>query len=622
MCGIAGFYSSAKHSFSGDTLGKMTNILSHRGPDAEGFYFDEYIGLGHRRLSIIDLSAEANQPLYSQNEQYVIIYNGEVYNYKEIATEIQKFHNTNFHFKTTSDTEIILEAFSIWKEKFVKMLNGMYAIAIYDKLNHDLFLFRDRMGKKPLYYHWSNNTLLFASEIKSLLTTNYFSTEIDNPSVSEYFNLGFVPSPNTIYKNIKQLEAASYMKITAAGSETTSYWSLEETITQNKVLNEQEALSGLEGLLKNSVKLQLQSDVPYGVFLSGGVDSSLITALACQVSDTQISTFSIGFYEDEFNESAYAKKIANHLRTRHHEFIVTQSDAAAVFDDVTKYYDMPFGDASAIPTMLVSQLAKKHVTVCLSGEGSDELFHGYGAYLWAERLNRKTIRTFRHSFHNILNAGKNNRLKRISYLFDYDDPSNIRSHIFSQEQYYFSAKELSQLIINAPPYLPRLQQEQSPTKRILTAAEEQAFFDLKYYLQDDLLAKVDRASMRFSLETRVPYLDYKLIEFASNISPELKYKNRIGKYILKQLLYKHIPKEYFNRPKQGFAMPLKKWLKKDFKYLIDDYLSEELVKKHKLLNYEIVNNIKKRFFAGEDYLYNRIWQLIIFNKWLKETSKQ
>lgn len=620
MCGITGFYSN---KYNESDLIKMTQTLLHRGPDANKVYFDEInnIGLGHTRLSILDLSDNANQPMVSHNGRYVMVYNGEVYNYRDIAAELKQIHQIDF--KTSSDSEVILEAFSHYGVSFVQKLNGMFAIAIYDKQLKELFLIRDRIGIKPLYYYKQGNDVMFASEIKAIKAVTS-KLEINHDAVQLFLHLGFIPAPLSIYENLHKLESGHYLKITELTIEKMQYWSTVDAVSDKLITSEKEAMVKFSDLLSSSIQYQLKSDVPFGVFLSGGIDSSLITAQASSISSVPINTFSIGFTENKFNESEYAKKVANHFNTNHHEFIVSQKDALDLMDELTTVYDEPFADSSAIPTMLVSKLAKQQVSVCLSGEGGDELFLGYGAYQWAKRLNNPLIKTFRKPISTLL-ANSTARYKRHANYFNYPNQQLLNSHILSQEQYFFTLDEINSLtttkfkqqIKSQPELLINLDKKLEGLKRTINPMEKQALFDLNLYLQDDLLTKVDRASMRYSLETRVPYLDHRIIEFAINLSPELKYKNGTTKYLLKEILYQYIPKQLFDRPKQGFTIPLSKWLKTDLNYLITDYLNASIINKHGVVNYQEVEQLKKRYFLGEDYLYNRIWLLIILHKFLE-----
>lgn len=615
MCGISGFYSLSK-KISGQDLKHMTLALLHRGPDADGFFVNEdsTVGLGHRRLSIIDLSAAANQPMCSHSGRYVMVFNGEVYNFNEIKKQLK------ITTQTASDTEVIIEAFEKMGTDFVHLLNGMFAITIYDKLQNKLYLFRDRLGVKPLYYFLHENNFAFGSEIKSLLQADYISrhTALNKNVVATFLYAGYVPEPYTFYQHIFRLPAGSYAVATGDSFTITSYWKPEEKISPVTCTDFSAAKETLKNLLISSVRYRMISDVPFGTFLSGGIDSSVVTAIAQNISATPVNTFSIGFKEARYNESEFARKVATHLGTKHHEFIVTETDALNLIERMMDAYDEPYADSSAIPTMLVSKLARQHVTMTLSGDGGDELFMGYGAYQWAKRLQYPLVQQFRGPLSASLRL-LGNRYKRIAGVFDYSNPARVKSHIFSQEQYFFSEKELAVLLHKNLPH-DILFNEQFSVFRQLSAAEEQALFDMKYYLKDDLLVKTDIATMQFSLENRTPFLDYRIVEFALNLSENLKNHHGTAKYLLKEVLYDFVPEEFFNRPKWGFSIPLSKWLKTDLHYLIEKYLNEEIVRSYGVVHFAEVNLLLQRFRKGEDFVYNRIWALILLHRWLHKHS--
>jgi asparagine synthase (glutamine-hydrolysing) len=636
MCGIAGFLSFNDY-FKEEDIQLMTDRIAHRGPDASGKFYDGTCGLGHRRLSIIDLSDRANQPMHSANDRYVIAYNGEVYNFQQIGAQLKESNaDLKFKFRTSSDTEIILEAFVHSGIDFVHQLNGMFAIAIYDKYEKELYLIRDRLGIKPLMYYWDGQNLAFASEIKALTQLSQIDKEINNASIGDFLHIGFIPAPNTIYKKIFKLSPGSYLKVDKNGIATTRYWNIKQKLSNNIINSKEEALVKLSDLLMSSVQYQLRSDVPFGVFLSGGIDSSLVTAQAVNLSSVKVNTFSIGFEENSHNESEYAKAVANHLGTKHHEFIVSYKDAINLIDSIFEVYDELNADSSFIPTMLVSKLAKNYVTVTLSGEGGDELFFGYGSYQWARRLSSPLFNIIRKPMAFAF-SHMSSRYNRIGKLLRTEDSINLMSHILSQEQYLFTTSEIKKIVYEpyaTPGFINGLENFETQSllaeiktssgtgveERRLTAMEQQSLFDIQYYLPDDLLTKVDRSSMLFSLETRVPYLDHRVVEFAANLSPELKFHNDIPKYILKQILYKYVPEKLFNRPKQGFAIPLNKWLKKELKYLVEDYLNPEVIQRYGIVKLAEVEKLKQDFYNGRNYLYNRLWLLIILHKWMKENT--
>lgn len=608
MCGLAGFVSN---SFDRQQLQEMTDCISHRGPDADGYFYDEGpgVGLGHRRLSIIDLSAAANQPFYSADGRYVMIYNGEVYNFMEVAEKYK------IQPRTHSDSEIIIEAFAKAGIDSISDLNGMFAIVIWDRQLEKLYLVRDRIGIKPLYYWYEDGHLAFASELKSIFSLP-IQRKIHPPSISNFLYLGYIPHEDTIYKNCYKLQPGQYAVLQKGILEIFSYWDLESELDPAVVKDERAAKKTLNHLLQSSVKYCMISDVPVGVFLSGGVDSSTVAAIAQSVSTMPVKTFSIGFEEEKYNESVFAAKVARHIGSDHHEFTVTEKDALQLVDGLLDIYDEPYADSSALPTMIVSKLARQHVTVALSGDGGDELFMGYGFYTWARRLQQPLLKTFRKPLAKALYSFGDNRLKRGSKLFEYPDKARMKSHIFSQEQYYFTQEEIHSLLRH--PQDITLNESITSKHRRLSAVEEQSFFDIKNYLPEELLVKADRASMKYSLEVRVPLLDHRLVEFALNLSQDLKLRGDTGKYILKQVLYDYVPATLFDRPKWGFAIPLRIWLSGELRYLLDKYLSDQVIEECGLVNPGPVRQLKQDFLAGRDYLYNRLWVLILLHKWYKE----
>jgi asparagine synthase (glutamine-hydrolysing) len=616
MCGIAGIYSNEGVSVK-ENLELLSDALVHRGPDAFGYYTDGPVGLVHRRLSIIDLSHDADQPMVSHNGRYHMVYNGEVYNFPEIRKELEE--QGVHEFRTHSDSEVILEAFSLWSCDFVNHLNGMFALAIYDKEEKILFLFRDHIGIKPLFVFRDGKTLAFASELKALLAVPYIRRKISykTEAIAEYLHLGYIPEPHTAWDNIQKFPSGSYAKFDGNEFIIIPYWKPEKLIGAQTFNDEQQAVEQLNELLISSVKMRLVSDVPFGTFLSGGIDSSLVTAIAQKVHGEKINTFSVGFKESTHDESPYARAVASHLKTIHHEFMVTEKEAMDLLPELTDVFSEPFADSSAIPTLLVSSLARQQVTMTLSGDGGDELFMGYGAYRWAQRLASTKWKLLRKPVSVLLKAG-NIRQKRIADMLRHEG-HHLNSHIFSQEQYLFSAHEVSKMLVFPCEYAG---DDLSGTEfsRQLLPEELQSFYDLTHYLKDDLLVKVDRASMHCSLETRVPLLDNRIIEFAVNLDPSLRLYNNTGKYLLKKVLYKYLPEHLFNRPKRGFAVPLNKWMKGPLGYLINDYLSPEIIKKHQVINPEAAAKLVARYKnPGNDHLYNRVWSLIVLHIWLEST---
>jgi len=500
---------------------------------------------------------------------------------------------------------------------FVHLLNGMFAIVIYDSRDQVIYVFRDRLGIKPVMYYWQNNDFVFASEIKALLTLEEINRTktTKKESVYTFLNSGYIPEPHTIYNSIHKLRAGSYAVIRDSKMVVTSYWKPEDKITADKVTDFQTAKKQLNELLESSVRYRMISDVPFGVFLSGGIDSSTVAAIAQNISTDSIKTFSIGVKDEKMNESEFARSVSKYLKTDHYEFVVSERDSLEMVEKMMTAYDEPYADSSAIPTMLVSKLARQQVTMALSGDGGDELFMGYGAYVWADRFQKNPLlKTFRSPIGKSLSK-LSNKYKRAASLFDYMDEKRLKSHIFSQEQYFFSERELHTMLHDQYIWPLQFDEEFHDLKRKLSAKEEQALFDIKNYLKDDLLVKVDIASMQFSLEARTPFLDYRLVEFALNLDENLKLRDNVSKYLLKEVLYSYVPKELFDRPKKGFSIPLSKWLHTDLKFLIDNYLSKGGIENAGFVKYEEVKKIVGRFEKGEDYLFNRIWVLILLHKW-------
>jgi asparagine synthase (glutamine-hydrolysing) len=616
MCGITGYYSPSG-KFNKSHLEQATQSLNHRGPDAGAVYCEGNVGLGHRRLSILDLSDTANQPMVSANNRFVIAYNGEVYNFKEIEIEIKKYR-PDVKFRTSSDTEIILEAFSLWRENIVHMLNGMFAIAIYDKDNDALYMFRDRLGIKPIYFYWDDKDFFFASELKAIKAIkNAISLELNRKALPYFFHLGFIPEPHSIYHKVYKFPTGAYLKLNKHGFELISYWEPANKITKEILTDEIKAKQQLKDLVISSVKYRMISDVPFGTFLSGGIDSSLVTAVAQSVSSTPVKTFSIGFHEKEHSEGHFAEAIAKYLKTDHHSFNVKQQDAIDLVDSLDQVYDEPFADTSAIPTMLVSKLARQYVTMTLSGDGGDELFMGYGAHLWAQRLSNPFISGLRTPIKIALGMG-NNRSKRVANLFESYSEDNFQSNIFSQEQNLYYEKELPLILKNSGNAFINYMPDLKDLKRKLTSKETQAMFDFTVYLKDDLLVKVDRATMRYSLETRVPLLDYRIVEFAFNLDENLKLKGSTSKYLLKEVLYDYVPKTYFDRPKRGFSIPMHKWLRGDFKVYADQYVNKEICERYNIINWEYAQKVKNYFYSENlDFYYNRLWLIISIHKFME-----
>ena len=601
MCGILGQLGKT----SSDQLG-LPNLLKHRGPDSYGKWKESATDLHHFRLSIIDLSDAANQPMHSHDGRWVMIFNGEVYNYREIAEEL------GIQTQTTGDTEVILEAFAKEGKAALSRFNGMFAAAIWDREKSELHLFRDRLGIKPLYFWHEAEQLAFASELKALLSLVPEEAQTLNPkALTSFLHLGYAGKGQSFFQGIRQLKPGEYACFKGQTLQVESYWS-SESVSNVEGRSEDSLIDRLEQLARESVSYRMIADVPLGTFLSGGIDSSLVTALAQDQSSKPVRTFSIGFESKKYNEAHYAQKVADALKTNHTPFTVSLDQARDLLDTVVGAYDEPYGDSSSIPTMIVSELARQHVTVALSGDGGDETHLGYGAYTWAKRLSQPVLAAVGKPAAAVAERFGGSRYQRASKMFKAPNEGLRAAHILSQEQYAFSLDEIDDLLLQPAPEA----RAQFIWPQTGDPIDRQSRFDLNSYLPDDLLVKVDRASMFHSLEVRVPLLDHRLVEFALSIPSELRMKGGEHKYLLKRVLYRYLDPELFNRPKWGFSVPVEFWIQNDWADLINDYLSEDAIRRTGLLNPKAVLSLRKRFASGESYLYKRIWLLFVLQKWL------
>jgi len=637
MCGIVGFKTPANYRRFKEGLPVAAASLLHRGPDDSGVFFDESagVGLAHRRLAIIDLSSAGRQPMASDDGNVQVIFNGEIYNFIEIKnTLIQKGHQ----FHTLTDTEVILKAYLEWGMDCLQRFVGMFALAIWDGRNQRLYLARDRMGKKPLYYHVDDRTLIFASELKAIKAFNTVSLDIDQDAVPLFLHYQYIPAPRTIYKKTFKLLPGHFLIYEGETIKNESYWTLPDVQNPDAavITNEEEALSSLDLLLTQSVSDRLISDVPLGALLSGGIDSSIVVALMQKVNASPVRTFSIGFREKGYNEAHWAARVARHLGTDHTELYVTPKEALNVIPALPAIYDEPFADASAIPTFLVCKLARSHVTVALSGDGGDEQFCGYVRYWstqviaskfqqipdsvktafarmmgavptgWVEKCYLP-FREFLPQRFQIANfADKWQKLIKLLAGGQISDLYRITICLWSEDQIY-------QLLGRN---LPESQYEESfaeTTSWPLLARLMRV--DQKTYLPDAMLVKVDRASMANSLEVRVPLLDHRVVEFSSQLRDELKYRSGTGKYLLKKLLSRYVPTELFERPKMGFGVPIDQWLRSDLKNLLLDYLSPEALKQEGIFNSRLVESKIKEHLSGKANHQYRLWSLLMWEMW-------
>jgi len=603
MCGLIGFYSNK------DVVDRRTeqalDMLAHRGPDVRGTFYssNHKLFLGHHRLSIIDLSDAGNQPFYTADKRYVVVYNGEVYNFKEL---------TNKHalkLRTQSDTEVIAELFARLGYAFVSELNGMFSIAIFDNFTEELFLYRDRIGIKPLYYSLNDQGLVFASELSPLLYC-IKSKIINQSAVHQFLHRGYVPEPLTLYEGVFKFPAGALGKYKNGKLSFEHYWRAEDFIKSGVESNEKQVIEQVHDLLRDSVKYRMIADVEFGTFLSGGSDSGLISAIAAGLSKTPISTFNVSFEDARFDEAPIAGEMARVIGSKHHNIRITRQEVMNTLGTGINLVGEPFADSSVYPTMAVSRFARKHVKMVLSGDGGDELFMGYGAYTWANRLSNPLVWRSRHAIAKILRKINTNRNNRAANVFASQDIEKLHSHIFSQEQNFFTASEITSLTNSEfiDPYSPKNLRKSS---RKLTAAEEQAFFDLTNYLKDDLLVKVDRSSMRYGLEVRVPFLDHRLVEYSLNIDPTLKIKGGENKYIIKKIMEQYYTRNLIYRQKIGFSIPLEKWLKGADYFQQSVNLPEKLKNAYKALLHSYSHD------SNHAFLYNRLYVLKCLEEYLK-----
>jgi len=622
MCGICGIYGFKELApASQDLVRAMAKVMVHRGPDDEGYYFDNSVALGMRRLSIIDL-VTGHQPLSNEDGTVWTVYNGEIYNFPELKQRLQAKGHA---FLTQTDTEVIVHLYEEEGEDFVKRLNGMFAIALWDKKKKKLILVRDRLGVKPLHYLRFNDQLLFASEIKCLLQSGC-PREIDLEALSQYFTFEYIPAPRTIFRGIQKILPGQMLVIENGRMTVRPYWDVQFEPKSLKPGDENVLAEEIEQRLKESVRMRLISDVPLGVFLSGGIDSSSITALMSEVSTSAIKTFSIGFKEKSFDELGYARTVASRLGTEHQEFVVESDLVKELVPVLMKYIDEPLADASIIPTYIISRLARRFVTVALAGDGGDELFGGYDTYkaYKVARLYRKVPRFIRtriiKNMVSLLPATK----KRLSFEFKakkfisgVEYPPEIANFIWwgayapSAQKNLFSPEFHAAL--ERDPFSPiALHLRNCGARETL---DRLAYLDLKLYLQDDLLVKVDRMSMANSLEIRVPFLDYTFVEFAATIPSSLKLKGLATKYILKKAMRDRLPKEILHRKKIGFDIPLGVWIKNELKDFVTSVLSPANLRKHNYFNAATIEKIMKEHFSGVHNHRQLLWPLIIFQYW-------
>lgn len=628
MCGIVGVFDTKKDT-SKEVVSAMAKKLTHRGPDDAGSWQDEsrLCTFGFQRLAFFDLTAAGHQPMSYQN--FTVVLNGEIYNYESIREELKSIGHT---FVSNSDTEVLLHAWSEWGGDAVHKLRGMFAFAIFDNDEKELYMYRDRFGVKPLYYFEHDGLFAFASEIKALLEHPVIQKNkiLDDEALSLFFQLSYIPAPWSIFKNIKKLEAAHCLKISSAGAVTKKqYWDINDYYQTGNTQTEAEIIEELDRRFKEAFSLRMLADRPVGMFLSGGVDSSLVAGVLARQYDN-LQTFTIGFAESDHNEAPYAEDVASYLQTKQHTKYCTPAESKAVLTQLSQIYDEPFADASAIPTYLVSQFAHENVVASLSADGGDELFGGYNSYKsmgnLIKLLNRLTYFGGRTTIHflvfilrlgvavNVLPKRLLHKAEKVAEL--YPLRQNI-PELFARFHSHYSAVEVKDLLVNRETIsAAEVFASKKPTKDIGIERTLQ-HIDLHLYMPDDILVKVDRSTMACSLEGREPLLDHTVVEYIASLPYEKLLNKNTSKGLLKKVLYKYVPQQLVDRPKQGFGVPLDTWLKGDLKYLLDTYLDEGEIAEAGILDSKMVAKEKEDFLSGKRP-YTRVWNIIVFQMWYKE----
>ncbi len=610
MCGICGYIGTK--TIDSSVLWKMNDTMFHRGPNDGGIWqhkeMDIEIGLAQRRLSILDLSELGHQPMFSADKRYAIVYNGEIYNFMEIRKELER---GGYQFLSNCDTEVILYAYAKWGKECFAKFNGMFAIALYDIASKKLTLARDRVGKKPLYYYFYNGHFVFASELKPIMEYPYFEKKVDKDVINHYLCNKYLVAPLCIFEHTYKMVPGTILEYQDGKISKTTYWDVIDQYREKSVQKNtdfQGCMKSIDDILQDAVASRLVADVPVGTFLSGGIDSTLVTAIAQKVTKSPVNTYSIGFYDKERNEAPYSAEIAKYLGTNHHEHYVDEKDIFEMIDDLPKYFDEPFSDSSQLPTMLVSKHAAQDITVALSGDGGDEIFCGYKMYDWtwiAQHFD------FCGSIAYHIPGRK---------LWDKKLPPELRAFIHNREKNTKTQLYIDVMIEEAEKLLGRsasnIKYVHEDRLYMPNWQERRMLLDMQTYLPDEILAKTDRASMKYSLEVRCPLLDYRIIEESFRIPHEYKYYRFDKKHILKEITYQYVPKELLDRPKKGFGVPLRKWLRTVLKDEIAHYAEPIILKRQDIFDADAVQELIAHQEKSDKIMYSSmLWSFYVFQKW-------
>lgn len=607
MCGICGIIGYEQPVDSTNALIRaMCDVIIHRGPDEDGVFLDHGVALGMRRLKIIDLSS-GSQPIFNEDKSVVVVFNGEIYNFQELRKRLER---SGHKFYTNTDTEVLVHLYEDYGDDFLTHLNGMFGIALWDRKQQKLILARDRMGEKPLYYTQTKDGFFFGSELKSILVNRNIEQSIESEAVWHYFSLNNVPAPLTIYKDIYKLLPGECLVYQENTIRKQKYW--KPVFPEHYLSSEEEVGDRLYQELLKAVKLRLISDVPLGAFLSGGIDSSIMVALMSEVNHGPVKTFSIGLEDSKDCELPFARLVAKRYGTDHHEF-VAKPDALKLIDQLVWHFDEPFGDSSALPTFLVSQLTKKHVTVALSGDGGDELFGGYSRYSRILKRKDREKAGFTSGLSRMLGdmlpyGFKGKAMLQGVCLNNYDFFTVGTSESVKQQL-------CSTTVKNKLNGVNTFQFARQYKKENLPLLNQCSYFDLNVYLPDDIMTKVDRMSMANSLETRAPMLDHNLVEFALSIHPDLKIKDGVKKYILKKVFKKQLPTNVYTHQKTGFSIPLGKWYRNELRSLILDSLCPKKIDNAALLSSKFVSTVVTQHMTGKRDHKRLIWMILMMQLW-------